>query len=742
MNKHLVCILRIFLQFLLCMALPLVACTEKEKTTETPPDVTAHDTTAAETEPDITVAETPTAPDETEPVTTESSTDTVTEPETEPETEPPVDPIDPATFGKADITYICDDASILSTYNGKNADDYKGVCAYYKQEGYTVYSTNDMGGNLATTMVKGSAMAHIYWHPHNEELNVVLSDSAAATLPPATPEIIDGDYKCTITQIKDTQNFIGMGYVIQLKDGSFIIYDGSFANQTAHLISTILGMHKGEGKPIIRAWLLTHSHNDHYPAFETVATTRSYREQLVVEHVIVAPMNDEKFSLDSGECSYLSGKFYEDVANLDTKVVFAHTGMTFKFCNLNMEIIFSPESYYKTTSTVSNFNSTSIVSRLYDDSYSALFLGDSSTKAVPVYLQAYGDYLKSDICQMSHHGVEADYILELYDTVKPQIMFYPASIALFTSSEPQYNPQVHSALLSRDYLKEILLHGVDQFTREWGTKFDADAPLTITGYIETDPVIGTNVSIQNGTGTNAALSVTDWIAYRVRVNGEITGFSFSMPTWHTTGSACTLAVYKWDTDITKSLEAEPLASKRIENLIDNATNRMNLNPTLKEGEYLFVIQDVVGRVGVYYNKGSTGGVGKFYTPNGVQNEQPSLKIAFADLPEVPFGASTIVLTTDKTIYTEGESILVTASSYKKDWVAITKKGETTPIRRWYLHPTTDDVYNPDDHVFELKSGEGKLLAGTYTLYIMADGAKIGKDDPLMTLDITITSAEE
>jgi hypothetical protein len=100
------------------------------------------------------------------------------------------------------------------------------------------------------------------------------------------------------------------------------------------------------------------------------------------------------------------------------------------------------------------------------------------------------------------------------------------------------------------------------------------------------------------------------------------------------------------------------------------------------------------------------------------------------------------LTTDKTIYTEGESILVTASSYKKDWVAITKKGETTPIRRWYLHPTTGDTYNPDDHVFELKSGEGKLLAGTYTLYIMADGTKIGKDAPLMTLDITITSAKE
>ena len=61
----------------------------------------------------------------------EETTDVVraeqTNPESESETEAPVDPIDPAVFGEADITSVCDDGSILSTYNEKTAADFEGA---------------------------------------------------------------------------------------------------------------------------------------------------------------------------------------------------------------------------------------------------------------------------------------------------------------------------------------------------------------------------------------------------------------------------------------------------------------------------------------------------------------------------------------------------------------------------------------------------------------------------------------
>lgn len=402
-------------------------------------------------------------------------TDDVTETETQ-----EVIVVNPATPEDADIVYECHDGSVLYTYNIKTFEDYQGVCTFYTTEGYTVYNTTDMGGNLSTTFVKGDAMAHVYWHPTNEELNIVLSDTAGATLPSATPFITDGKYECTVVQMMEAQNVNGMGYIIQLKDGSYIIYDGSHAEQATKIEKYLSENHKGEGKPIIRAWVLTHSHDDHYPVFRIFASRAKQYEQFVIEHVIVSPMNKNKYSLSGEPQKYMSGDFYDDVKNFTgAKVVFAHTGMKFTFCNLDMEILYAPESYYKTTSELGNFNNTSIVSRLYDESYSALFLADMGIQVSDIMEDLYGDYLKSDICQISHHGVE-DVPLSFYEYVQSSILYYPCNLWLYDQTDRHWEER--QAMEEWACTKEILIAGLGQYVRAWGTTFDADAPLSMPDY--------------------------------------------------------------------------------------------------------------------------------------------------------------------------------------------------------------------------------------------------------------------
>ena len=392
---------------------------------------------------------------------------------------PEVEAIDPADFGAADITYDCEDGSILSTYAAKSAADFAGVIAHYEKEGYTTYSNTDMGGNLAATYVKGDALAHIYYHPSNGELNVVLSDTAGGTLPPSTPAVTDGDYACTVMQMDDPDHVNGMCYVIQLKDGSYIVYDGGYDSQTIKLERYIVENYKGEGLPVVRAWVLTHSHNDHYPAFQKTVARFRRSEKFKVEHIIVSPLNDENYTLNSEE-SYFTGKFYEDAAEFDgAKVVFAHTGMKFTFCNLDMEILYAPESYYKTTSEIGNFNNTSIVSRLYDANYSALFTADVGIQGSDIIEALYGDYLKSDMCQISHHGVE-DVPLSFYEYVQASILFYPCDKYLYDQTERHYEER--KAMETWDCTKEILIQGLGRYSRTWGTTFAADAPLSIPDY--------------------------------------------------------------------------------------------------------------------------------------------------------------------------------------------------------------------------------------------------------------------
>ena len=479
MKKH---VFRILLASLLAasMALPMLACTVKD---------VSEDTTV---------------------VTKTELTDPATEPETVPL--PEVEVIDPADFGEAAIVYDCEDGSVLSTYQNKTASDFEGVCAYYEKEGYTVYSTTDMGGNPSATFVKGDAMAHIYHHPSNGELNIVLSETAGGTLPPAVPAVTDGDYECTVVQIMDAEHVNGMGYIIQLKDGSYIVYDGAYSSQTNKIERYLKENYEGDDKPIIRAWVLTHSHNDHYPVFQTFAMRAKRSERFIVENIIVSPMNEDNYFMNdpNDRDPYLSTEFYEDAkAFKNANIIFAHTGMKFTFCNLDMEILYAPESHYKTTDDLGNFNNTSIVSRLCGEGYSALFTGDVGIQGSTIMENLYGDYLRSDICQISHHGVE-DVPLSFYEKVRAAILYYPCDKWLYDQTDRHWEER--KAMEEWDCTKEILIAGLGQYVRAWGTTFEADAPLSMPDY---DPPAPPAEEVEKELPVDASLLSSDKTVYKV-----------------------------------------------------------------------------------------------------------------------------------------------------------------------------------------------------------------------------------
>ena len=150
------------------------------------------------------------------------------------------------------------------------------------------------------------------------------------------------------------------------------------------------------------------------------------------------------------------------------------------------------------------------------------------------------------------------------------------------------------------------------------------------------PASAADISVQNGTGSRGAVNVGESYAYRAIVNGEFTAFSLAMPTWTTTDSSCTLALFKWTGDPDDSLAAEPIASKRFDPMSDNATNKIEFDPQ-PAGEYLFAVIDANGSVGVWTNEGCTDNLGFLYVDGQEKNAQPELKITFTDKPAEPFG---------------------------------------------------------------------------------------------------------
>ena len=396
---------------------------------------------------------------------------------TEAETEPRVPALDPAGFGKADDEYVCQDESVLYTYKNKTAEQFAGVCAFYEEDGYALYSESEKVGNLFATYVRDTDMAHVYWLKSRGELCIVLSDTAGGTLPPAaSPEIMQGEYIPSITQMRDSSNVNGMCYILQLPDGSFIVYDGSYEKRGNKVISQLQELHGEEGTPLVRAWVLTHSHDDHYPAFSYVCNRKA--DDVKVEYVIFAPI-DADLAKQIGGDDYFNRDVHADVAKLGATIVYAHTGMEFLFGDFKMEVLLAADDLFKVGNHNNYFNNSSLVTRIYSQDYSAMFTGDIGKEGADWMMDVYGEYLQSNVCQVSHHGVE-DVPLEFYETVQASILYYPCNKWLYDQTERHYD--VRMALEQRSYTKEILIAGVGLFTREWGKTFDADAALSMPEY--------------------------------------------------------------------------------------------------------------------------------------------------------------------------------------------------------------------------------------------------------------------
>ncbi len=420
-------------------------------------------------------AETDTTP-ETAPSETVSETVSETQPETLPETEPetasPYAPVDPATL-TADKTYDNDHGSYLSAYADKTAEDYEGMCVYYEQAGYELYSENSRGGNHFSTYRKGAAMAHVYWLEADRELNIVLSETNGDALPPQDGGAA-GSEPVTVTQLQQLPSETsGMAYIIRLSDGSFIVYDGGYTTTIDQLLSELKRQNGGDGNIHIRAWLLTHSHDDHITCFRDLALRgnrylNAHDMTLTLDTLILSPISNEQALAMDDDGNFYANQLNKCIEKFEgTKVCYAHTGMTMQFAGLQVEFLYTGDDLFIDGST-GYFNDSTMITRICStqadkgETLSMVFLGDAGSGEAERLLRYYGDTLKTDMCQISHHGVE-DFPLAAYEKIAASILFYPCNNWLYALTDR--DADVREALRESEVTKEILLRDNDLYTR-------------------------------------------------------------------------------------------------------------------------------------------------------------------------------------------------------------------------------------------------------------------------------------
>ena len=224
--------------------------------------------------------------------------------------------------------------------------------------------------------------------------------------------------------------YIGNSFVLQLKNGHFILCDGGSKIELPYLISYLESLTPEGERPVVEAWFITHPHWDHAGVFLPFEEDASYADRVYVEGIYVEPFDDEL--LEQFPCGYLFAgieKAASMLTNLDgtpTQIYHPHAGERYYFDDITVEVMLTrlqvpKEKWFRYKG---NMNEVSVWYMFHIDGQKYLNAGDADLGAMKEVMEIYDkEYLEMDIMAVQHHGINVHN--EFTDFIKVKTLLYP-----------------------------------------------------------------------------------------------------------------------------------------------------------------------------------------------------------------------------------------------------------------------------------------------------------------------------
>lgn len=207
-----------------------------------------------------------------------------------------------------------------------------------------------------------------------------------------------------------------MSFVITTEDDRVIVIDGGYDGDAPKLLEELKKI-TGKEIPHIDAWLLTHAHDDHISAFGVFY--EKYLGKFSCDAVYYTFPSVQYFQkYERGSAPTLE-RFYNDLPLLGNTAHIVSTGDIYRVGEAEIEIL----QTYDDTVDYDIVNNSSTIFTVRLGGKRILFMGDCGELAGQRLLARYGDALKSDICQLAHHGQDA-VTEEVYIPIAPEICLW------------------------------------------------------------------------------------------------------------------------------------------------------------------------------------------------------------------------------------------------------------------------------------------------------------------------------
>lgn len=329
----------------------------------------------------------------------------------------------------------CDDDVLAAYYDGTKKADIDAYRASLEASGFSEYSSGELGGNLFASYTGKKGNVHLSFDPKSGRTKVLCENSSQRLAPIAEGEKYEKVAEPSVTLLTlsyTADNTNGLGVIFRLSDGSFLVYDGGFSADGKTVMDTLNELNVTGKKPVVRMWLLTHMHGDHVRAFASFSS--EYAKDIELHYVVC---NSAGAYYDSDKAGVASPekirKYVKAFAG--AKLIRVHDGTVMQFADAKVEILQTQEALYPYIESLGFGNDTSVVSRVTLGGQTVLLPGDMQVTAGNALCATYGDYLKSDIVQVSHHGsIKYPTTVEFYRLAGARYALFPGSAERFAEN--------------------------------------------------------------------------------------------------------------------------------------------------------------------------------------------------------------------------------------------------------------------------------------------------------------------
>jgi len=293
-------------------------------------------------------------------------------------------------------------------------DDYEKYLITLAEHGFVKYADNGQGLNHAvfnSVYVKDNLVVTVTYVERKKKTYI----SACYDLPLSRHLFYDESYVAhngagakTTLHMLELQQF-GNSFVIQLKNGHFIISDGGMACEIDYLFDYLDTLTVSNEKPVIEAWFISHAHFDHSGVLRKIAKNPHMAERIYVEGLYYNEPNDSVIALDPPVRSdvVLMRAAAECLCNTNgesPKIYRPQTGQRYYFNDITIDIVLGQEQLpFEEYS--GDFNDSSTWCMVTIDGQKCLFGGDGDKGGMRFIMDTYDkEYMTVDFFTLLHHG--------------------------------------------------------------------------------------------------------------------------------------------------------------------------------------------------------------------------------------------------------------------------------------------------------------------------------------------------